>query len=90
MHDDSMKLLEERVLGAVERIQELKTENDRLRRTKDDLEGQVSELRDRCETAQRELGAVQDRAETAAHLEDRRRIIEEKVGGLLEKLDAIE
>lgn len=90
MHDDSMKLLEERVLGAVQRIQVLKTENDQLRRTQSELENQVADLRDRCETAQRELGAVQDRADTAAELENRRSLIEEKVGGLLEKLDAIE
>lgn len=90
MHDNSLKLLEERVLGAVQRIQELKTENEQLRSKRDELADQVAALQDKYDESRTELAEARQQAQSAVELEDKRRIIEEKVGGLLEKLDAIE
>ena len=90
MNEASLQKLEERVLGAVQRIQELKTENEQLRTSRDALEGQMTDLQDKFDQSQRELNETRERASAAEQLEDKRRIIEEKVGGQLDKLDAIE
>ena len=90
MHSGSLKLLEEKVLHAVQRIQELKAENDELRRARTGLEGELAALKDRCDRTQRELDASQETAAAMAQMDEKRKIIEEKVGGLLDKLDAIE
>lgn len=90
MHSGSLKLLEEKVLHAVQRIQELKAENDELRRARTGLADELAELKARCERTQRELDASREAAAAVAQMEEKRKIIEEKVGGLLDKLDAIE
>jgi len=90
MQSSSLKLLEEKVLHAVQRIQELKAENDELRRARSGLEEQLAELRDRANRTQRELDASREAAAALAQMEEKRKIIEEKVGGLLDKLDALE
>jgi len=90
MQENSLSLLEEKVLHAVQRIQDLKAENEVLRQARSEMEGQLSMLRDQYESAQRDLNEARGRAAAAEQLEDNRRIIEEKVGGLLDKLDAIE
>lgn len=90
MQSSSLKLLEEKVLHAVQRIQELKAENDELRRARSGLEEQLAELRDRADRTQRELDASREAAAALAQMEEKRKIIEEKVGGLLDKLDALE
>lgn len=90
MHSSSLKLLEEKVLHAVQRIQELKAENDELRRSRSGLEDQLAELKDRCDRTQRDLDASLESVAAAEQMEEKRKIIEEKVGGLLDKLDAIE
>jgi len=90
MQTSSLKLLEEKVLHAVQRIQELKAENDELRRARSGLEDQLAALQDRADRTQRELDASREAAAEVAQMEEKRKIIEEKVGGLLDKLDAIE
>jgi hypothetical protein len=47
-------------------------------------------MKDQYESAQRDLNTARDQAASAEQLENKRRIIEEKVGSLLDKLDAIE
>ena len=89
MHDDSFGLLEEKVLTAVKRIQELKTENEELDARREKLESQVAALEDRAERAEAELAEVRQQAAQVDQMEDRRKVIEEKVGDLLGKLDSI-
>ncbi len=89
MHDDSFGLLEERVLTAVKRIQELKSENETLVEQRDKLEGQLETLNDRALRAENELLEARSHAAQVDQMEDKRRLIEEKVGGLLDKLDSI-
>ena len=89
MHEDSFGLLEEKVLTAVRRIQELKTENETLAAQRDELESRVEALNDRATRAETELSDARSQAATVDQMEDKRRQIEEKVGGLLDKLDSI-
>jgi len=89
MHEDSFGLLEEKVLSAVRRIQELKTENETLTAQRNELASQVEALNDRASRAETELSDVRSQAATVDQMEDKRRQIEEKVGGLLDKLDSI-
>ncbi len=89
MHDDSFGLLEEKVLSAVQRIQELKTENESLTAQRDKLESQVAVLSDRVDRAEGELAETRTQVAQVDQMEDKRKLIEEKVGGLLDKLDSI-
>jgi len=89
MHEDSFGLLEERVLTAVKRIQELKSENETLVEQRDKLESQLTALNDRALRAENELVEARSHAAQVDKMEDKRRLIEEKVGGLLDKLDSI-
>lgn len=89
MPDDSFSRLEERVLKAVRMIQDLKTENTRLRQQREGLENDVAGLQREQERLSRDLEAARHAAATVEQFEESRRILEEKVGGLLEKLDQI-
>lgn len=89
MPDDSFSRLEERVLKAVRMIQDLKTENTRLRQQREGLENEVAGMQREQERLTRELEGARHAAATVEQFEESRRILEEKVGGLLEKLDQI-
>jgi len=89
MQDDSFSRLEEKVLKAVRMIQDLKTENVRLQQQREGLESEVAGMRREQERLSRELEAARQAAATVEQFEQSRRILEEKVGGLLEKLDQI-
>jgi predicted nucleic acid-binding Zn-ribbon protein len=87
--EDNFSLLEEKVLRAVRLIQDLRAENARLQQ-------ETEECRQRYESLQAEHGRVSEelteqRAAAAKieRFEEKRREIEEKVGGLLEKLAQI-
>lgn len=90
MQDNSFELLEAKVMTAVRRIQELKTENETLAGRRDELERQVEALKDQVSRTQEELSAVRQQAAVVARWEDKRRLIEEKVGGLLETLESLD
>jgi len=90
MQDNSFELLEAKVMTAVRRIQELKAENEALAGRRDELERHVEALKDQVSRTQEELSAVRQQAAHVARWEDRRRLIEEKVGGLLETLESID
>lgn len=90
MQDNSFELLEAKVMTAVRRIQELKSENETLAGRRDELERQVAALKDQVSRTQEELSAVRQQAAVVARWEDKRRLIEEKVGGLLETLESID
>ncbi|MBC8425743.1 cell division protein ZapB [bacterium] len=89
MHDDSFELLEEKVLSAVRRIQELKTENESLAAQRDELAEKVEALNDRASRAESDLATARSQAAHVDQMEGKRKLIEEKVGGLLDKLDSI-
>ncbi|MBU0743321.1 cell division protein ZapB [bacterium] len=89
MHEDSFELLEEKVLSAVRRIQELKTENESLTVQCDELTSQVEALNDRANRAESDLAAARSQVALVDQMEGKRKLIEEKVGGLLDKLDSI-
>ena len=90
MTDHSFELLEEKVMTAVRRIQDLKNENEALARRREELEGEVISLKDKVERTERELTEVRDRAATVETIQAKSRAIEEKVGGLLETLESID
>ena len=87
--EDNLGRLEEKVLKAVRLIQELRSENDRLQRQRTQLESEFAALHERSEQLGCDLEAARAVAATVENFEEHRRIIEEKVGGLLEKLDQI-
>ncbi len=87
--EESLSRLEEKVLQAVRTIQDLRGENERLRRQREELEGEFARLQESHERLSRELKETRSVAAAVETFEERRRILEEKVGGLLEKLDQI-
>ncbi len=87
--EDNLGRLEEKVLKAVRLIQELRNENDRLQKQRSQLESEFAALHERSERMGRELEEARAAAATVESFEEHRRSIEEKVGGLLEKLDQI-
>jgi predicted nucleic acid-binding Zn-ribbon protein len=90
MQDNSFELLEAKVMTAVRRIQELKAENEVLAGRREELEKQVAALKDQVSRAEGELSEARQQAAVVAHWEDKRRLIEEKVGGLLETLESLD
>jgi len=87
--DDSISHLEEKVLQAVRLIKELRSENSQMQLDQDELQGQCEELREDNQRMNRELEEGRQAAATLERFEEKRRIIEEKVGGLLAKLEEI-
>lgn len=87
--DDNLGRLEEKVIKAVKLIQELRHENDRLQRQRSQLESEFAALNERSERLGRDLEEARAAAAAVESFEEHRRMIEEKVGGLLEKLDQI-
>jgi FtsZ-binding cell division protein ZapB len=87
--ENSFANLEEKVLEAVRLIQSLRGENSQLKQDVDGLTTRCDTLRADNERLQHELEAAQSAVVDADAFEERRRAIEEKVGGLLEKLEAL-
>jgi outer membrane murein-binding lipoprotein Lpp len=87
--EDNFSQLEEKVLHAVSLIKDLKAENSRLTKQRDALEEQMQAFKEERERMNRELDQARFEAATVERFEEKRRIIEEKVGGLLEKLEEI-
>lgn len=81
--------LEEKVLKAVRLIQELRAENSELQRKKSALQEQYEALQEDNQRLSRELEQSRLAAASAEQFAEKRRQIEEKVGGLLEKLEEI-
>lgn len=89
MQEARLSLLEERVLKAVRLIQELRGENARLMQRRTELEQQLSAMQAEKERNERELAEARAAVAGIERIEENRRMIEEKVGGLLEKLEQI-
>jgi len=87
--EDSISHLEEKVLMAVRLIKELRTENSQLQRQRTEMQSQFEALKEDHQRISRELEDSRQAAATFEQFEEKRRIIEEKVGGLLAKLEEI-
>ncbi len=90
MHENSFELLEEKILKAVRRIKELAQENERLKAQRQELEVHSQSLKDERDRMSRELDEARSQAQDVERMEDTRKKLEEKVGGLLSKLESIE
>jgi len=87
--EDSITHLEEKVLKAVRLIKDLRVENSNLQQQKQAMESQFEALKEDHQRMSRELEESRQAAASLERFEEKRRIIEEKVGGLLEKLEEI-
>jgi chaperonin cofactor prefoldin len=87
--EDSITHLEEKVLKAVRLIKDLRVENANLQQQKQTVESQIEALKEDHQRMSRELEESRQTAARLERFEEKRRIIEEKVGGLLEKLEEI-
>jgi len=87
--DDNLQLLENRVLEAVALIKDLKAENVRLAARCADLAAQVADLEAGRERLAAELANAQASAGDLETYEAKRKEVEDRVGGLLQKLAAL-
>ena len=94
--DSNLNFLEAKVLEAVELIKELRADNQRLTSRNSELEGRATELEARLGGLEEEhtrlseeLVAASELAGHAEVYEEKRKEIEDKVGGLLAKLEAL-
>jgi hypothetical protein len=87
--ESNLNILEAKVLEAVALIKELRSENARLAGRCADLEAVNAEFVDAQNRLNQELGETRQQAETAEVYEQKRKEIEDKVGDLLQKLEAI-
>ena len=87
--DNNFANLEERVLKAVGLIQDLRTENSRLQKQASEWESRFVALEETNGDLERELADARQNSAVVEDFEQKRRVIDEKVGGLLEKLDQI-
>lgn len=87
--DDNLDLLETRVVEAVALIQDLRAENHRLATRCDALAAEVGELEAGRLRLVQELADAKASAGDIESYEEKRKEIEDRVGGLLRKLAAI-
>jgi len=94
--DSNLNFLEAKVLEAIELIKELRAENQRLTTRNSELEGQAAALEARLGGLEEENTNLSDELAAASQLaghaevyEEKRKEIEDKVGGLLAKLEAL-
>jgi len=87
--ETSFAHLEEKVVEAVNLIKSLRAEKEDLQRRCDELENQCDELKDAKARLEEKLDENREAAMSVENYEEKRQLIEEKVGGLLEKLEAL-
>ena len=87
--ESNLSILESKVLQAVGLIKELRAENDGLKRKADDLAARLKEAEGARERLNHELDEARDQARHAGDFEEKRKEIEDKVGGLLQQLEAL-
>ena len=87
--DNNLNVLEAKVLEAVGLIKELRQENARLNELCGELEARAGELADTNERLQQELEDARRQAADVEVYETKRKEIEDKVGGLLQQLEAL-
>lgn len=87
--DENLQLLENKVIEAVALIKDLKAENGRLAARCQDLAAQVADLEAGRERLEAELAGVRASAGDVERYEEKRKEVEDRVGGLLQKLAAL-
>jgi hypothetical protein len=87
--DSNLDILEAKVIEAVGLIKELKADNARLSDRCGELEASVQELEAANNRLTTELETARSDAGAIEVYEEKRKEIEEKVGGLLRKLEGL-
>jgi predicted nuclease with TOPRIM domain len=94
--DNNLSTLETKVLEAVELIKELRGENERLANRNSELEGRCEELEGRLGGLEdentrlhQELDEARRQADSVGDFEEKRKQVEDRVSGLLAKLEAL-
>ena len=89
MESTTFNHLEEKVIKAVRLIKELRDENSQLQVERNELENHCETLKEDNRKMSHELEEARMASATLEQFEEKRRVIEEKVGGLLDKLEEI-
>lgn len=87
--DSNLNVLEAKVLEAIGLIKELRQENGRLATRCGELEARATELEQAKAKLEQELEATRQDAVDLEAYEAKRKEIEDKVGGLLDQLEAL-
>ncbi len=94
--ENNLTVLETKVLAAVDLIKDLRRENEKLSNDNGELLAQQAKTEQQIETQQNEierltaeLATAREQAGEVDRYEEKRLEIEEKVGGLLAKLEAL-
>ena len=87
--ESKLGLLEAKVVEAVGRIKDLRTENESLKRQCAELKASLAEAEGTAERLHNELEQKSQEASLVGDYEEKRKEIEDKVGGLLAKLEAL-
>ena len=87
--DDQLARLEAKVLETIDTIQGLRHENGELKAQCAELEARSSDLERQKGDLENQLHEAHESMSQAEHFEEKRRLVEEKVGGLLSKLEAL-
>ena len=87
--EGNLNILEDKVLEAVILIKELRTENDRLKKTNQDLENRCAEVEEQNSFLNSKLEDANKTASEVEVYELKRKEIEDRVGGLLQKLEGL-
>ena len=87
--DSNLNILEAKVLEAVALIKELKAENGRLSDRCGELEASLADLEGTNNRLKHELDESREQAGSVEVYEQKRKEIEDKVGDILQKLEAL-
>ena len=87
--DDQFSKLENKVLAAIAHIQELRQTNEQLGAQCSELRDRLQDLEDEKDRLQRQLQAAREAAAAVDDFEAKKKLIEQKVSGLLAKLEAM-
>jgi chromosome segregation ATPase len=87
--ESNLNILEAKVLEAIQRIKQLKQENQALQDRCEELEANCADFKATNERLTSELETVGQQASDLEDYEEKRKEVEAKVGGLLEQLEAL-
>ncbi|MBU2500637.1 hypothetical protein KJ682_04840 [bacterium] len=87
--ESNLSILEAKVLEAVGLIKELRAENVRLQGRCQELEAGLAGQEEEKARLARELAEAREGADLVEAYEEKRKEIEDKVGGLLQQLEAL-
>ncbi len=87
--ETKLGILESKVIEAIGLIKELRAENESLKNRCLDLQTAATDSEEELRRLTEELRQSRQEATIAEDFEEKRKNIEDKVGGLLEKLEAL-